>query len=77
MLTLKEGDPNSAIVPELSPEPGELVVRKTAPFGVLCDVVGTVAHPARRADARRRGCGNKRLRARERRRRPCRSDSDR
>ena len=31
MLTLKEGDPNSAIVPELSPEPGRLVVRKTAP----------------------------------------------
>ena len=31
MLTLKEGDPNSAIVPEPSPEPGELVVRKTAP----------------------------------------------
>lgn len=31
MLTLKEGDPSSAIVPELSPEPGELVVRKTVP----------------------------------------------
>jgi maleamate amidohydrolase len=31
MLTLKEGEPSSAIVPELSPEPGELVVRKTVP----------------------------------------------
>jgi maleamate amidohydrolase len=31
MLTLKEGDPGSAIVPELAPEPGELVVRKTVP----------------------------------------------
>jgi maleamate amidohydrolase len=31
MLTLKEGDPSSAIVPELSPEPGELIVRKTVP----------------------------------------------
>ena len=31
VLTLKEGDPSSAIVPELSPEPGELVVRKTVP----------------------------------------------
>lgn len=31
MLTLKEHDHNSAIVPELSPAPGELVVRKTVP----------------------------------------------
>jgi maleamate amidohydrolase len=31
LLTLKEGDPNSAIVTELSPQPGELVVRKTVP----------------------------------------------
>ena len=31
MLTLKEGDPSSAIVSELAPEPGELVVRKTVP----------------------------------------------
>src|ERR1700760_4764387 len=31
LLTMKEDDPNSAIVPELSPEPGELVVRKTVP----------------------------------------------
>jgi maleamate amidohydrolase len=31
MLTLKEGDPSSAIVPELLPGPGELIVRKTVP----------------------------------------------
>ena len=31
MLTLKERDHNSAIVPELAPQPGELVVRKTVP----------------------------------------------
>ena len=31
LLTLKEADPSSAIVPELAPEPGELVVRKTVP----------------------------------------------
>jgi maleamate amidohydrolase len=31
MLTLKEQDWNSAIVPELAPAPGELVVRKTVP----------------------------------------------
>ncbi|WP_455280060.1 N-carbamoylsarcosine amidohydrolase [Cupriavidus necator] len=31
MLTLKEHGHNSAIVPELAPAPGELVVRKTVP----------------------------------------------
>jgi len=31
MLTLKEDDPRSAIVPELAPQAGELVVRKTVP----------------------------------------------
>jgi maleamate amidohydrolase len=31
MVTLKENDPASAIVPELAPAPGELVVRKTVP----------------------------------------------
>lgn len=31
MLGLKERDHNSAIVPELAPAPGELVVRKTVP----------------------------------------------
>ncbi len=31
MLTLKENSVASAIVPQLSPEPGELVVRKTVP----------------------------------------------
>jgi maleamate amidohydrolase len=31
MLTLKENDINSAIVPELTPAAGELVVRKTVP----------------------------------------------
>ncbi|RXZ32927.1 isochorismatase family protein [Oxalobacteraceae bacterium CAVE-383] len=31
MVTLKEHHPNSAIVPELTPAPGELVVRKTVP----------------------------------------------
>jgi len=31
MLGLKEDDHNSAIVPELTPAPGELVVRKTVP----------------------------------------------
>ncbi len=31
MLTLKEHEHNSAIVPELTPAPGELVVRKTVP----------------------------------------------
>ncbi|VTU40445.1 Maleamate amidohydrolase [Variovorax sp. PBS-H4] len=31
MLTLKEDDPRSAIVPRLAPRPGELVVRKTVP----------------------------------------------
>lgn len=31
MLTLKEADHNSAIVPQLAPAPGELVVRKTVP----------------------------------------------
>ncbi|WP_301116745.1 N-carbamoylsarcosine amidohydrolase [Pusillimonas sp. (ex Stolz et al. 2005)] len=31
MLGLKEDDPNSAIVPELAPVDGELVVRKTVP----------------------------------------------
>jgi maleamate amidohydrolase len=31
MLTLKEHDPGSAIVPELAPRAGELVVRKTVP----------------------------------------------
>ncbi|GAB1577171.1 isochorismatase family protein [Bordetella petrii] len=31
MLTLKEAAPNSAIVPELAPRAGELVVRKTVP----------------------------------------------
>ncbi|MDM0107614.1 isochorismatase family protein [Variovorax sp. J22R24] len=31
MLTLKEDDPRSAIVPQLAPLPGELVVRKTVP----------------------------------------------
>ncbi|MNV92328.1 Maleamate amidohydrolase [compost metagenome] len=31
MLTLKETHPNSAIVPQLTPAAGELVVRKTVP----------------------------------------------
>lgn len=31
MLGLKEDHPNSAIVPQLAPAPGELVVRKTVP----------------------------------------------
>jgi maleamate amidohydrolase len=31
MATLTEDNPNSAIVPELTPAPGELVVRKTVP----------------------------------------------
>lgn len=31
LLGLKENDPNSAIVPQLAPRPGELVVRKTVP----------------------------------------------
>ncbi|ANN66967.1 N-carbamoylsarcosine amidohydrolase [Bordetella bronchialis] len=31
MLTLKEHDPRSAIVPELAPRAGELIVRKTVP----------------------------------------------
>src|SRR3546814_6227862 len=31
MLTLKEASHASAIVPELAPRPGELVVRKTVP----------------------------------------------
>src|SRR5690606_38319142 len=31
MLNLKEHDHNSALVPELTPAPGELVVRKTVP----------------------------------------------
>jgi len=31
MLTLKEHDPASAIVPELAPQPGEYVVRKSTP----------------------------------------------
>jgi maleamate amidohydrolase len=31
MLTLKERDHNSAIVPQLTPQAGELVVRKTVP----------------------------------------------
>ncbi len=31
MVTLKEHHPHSAIVPELTPAPGELVVRKTVP----------------------------------------------
>lgn len=31
LLTLTEDDPASAIVPELAPRPGELVVRKTQP----------------------------------------------
>jgi maleamate amidohydrolase len=31
MATLTEANPNSAIVPELAPAPGELVVRKTVP----------------------------------------------
>ncbi len=31
MLKLKENDPDSAIVPELTPERGEFVVRKTVP----------------------------------------------
>jgi maleamate amidohydrolase len=31
MATLTEANPNSAIVPELTPAPGELVVRKTVP----------------------------------------------
>ncbi|MBB1595486.1 N-carbamoylsarcosine amidohydrolase [Achromobacter sp. UMC46] len=31
MLTLKEAHPNSAIVPQLTPAAGELVVRKTVP----------------------------------------------
>jgi maleamate amidohydrolase len=31
MATLTESNPNSAIVPELTPAPGELVVRKTVP----------------------------------------------
>ena len=31
MLTLKEDDPRSAIVPQLAPQDGELVVRKTVP----------------------------------------------
>ncbi len=31
LLALKESSPNSAIVPQLTPEPGELVVRKTVP----------------------------------------------
>jgi maleamate amidohydrolase len=38
MLGLKEDDPNSAIVPQLAPAPGELVVRKTVPsafFGTM------------------------------------------
>lgn len=38
MLTLKEDSPNSAIVPELAPAPGEYVVRKSTPsafFGTM------------------------------------------
>lgn len=38
MLTLKEHETRSAIVPELAPAPGELVVRKTVPsafFGTM------------------------------------------
>jgi maleamate amidohydrolase len=38
MLTLKENEARSAIVPELAPAPGELVVRKTVPsafFGTM------------------------------------------
>jgi maleamate amidohydrolase len=33
LLSLTEDHPGSAIVPELAPAPGELVVRKTAPSG--------------------------------------------
>lgn len=33
MLTLKEDDPASAVVPQLAPANGELVVRKTVPSG--------------------------------------------
>lgn len=33
LLKLKEHDPLSAIVPQLAPRPGELVVRKTLPSG--------------------------------------------
>ena len=36
LLTLKERDHNSAIVPELAPQDGELVVRKTVPSAFFC-----------------------------------------
>jgi maleamate amidohydrolase len=40
MLTLKEGTPNSAIVPQLAPEHGELVVRKTVPSAFFATSLG-------------------------------------
>jgi len=36
LLTLKEREHNSAIVPELAPQAGELVIRKTVPSAFFC-----------------------------------------
>ena len=40
LLTLKESSSNSAIVPQLAPEPGELVVRKTVPSAFFATGLG-------------------------------------
>ena len=47
MLTLKETHPNSAIVPQLAPAAGELVVRKTVPSAFFGTSPGRLAVAAR------------------------------
>ncbi len=56
MLALKEHGHNSAIVPELAPAPGEQVVRKSVPVGLLRHLLGALARAARRQTLLVAGC---------------------
>ena len=65
MLTLKEADHNSAIVPQLAPASGELVVRKTVPSAFFGTSLAAWLSQ-RGADAAGRRRGHQRLRAGQR-----------
>jgi hypothetical protein len=69
MATLTEDHPNSAIVAELTPARGELVVRKTVPSGVLRHATRAVVIAACGADVDRGGSSHERMRACQRGRR--------